>query len=130
MIGERLKILREAANYSQTQLAARLHVSKQTVSNWENNNISPAVEQIKNLAKFFGCSTDYILEMDNEYHTFIEIDDLTPQQAAHIQSIVRDIAEMNREAARQAGQNHHPEGSDSPARSVAALSHKKSSSPE
>lgn len=100
MIGERLKLLREAGNLTQTQLAAQLNVSKQAISNWENNNITPAVEQIRNIAVFFGCSTDYLLEMENEYRTFIEIDGLTPEQAAHIRSIAYDIAKMNRAASR------------------------------
>lgn len=99
MIGDRLRQLREAANLTQTQLAARLNVSKQAISNWENNNITPAVEQIRNIAYFFGCTTDYLLEMDHKYRTIIEIEDLTQEQAAHLQSIARDIAKINRAAA-------------------------------
>ncbi|MBP5406175.1 helix-turn-helix transcriptional regulator [bacterium] len=44
--------VREAHNYSQVRLATRLHVSKQAVSNWENNNIMPSIEvgsQIKSI---------------------------------------------------------------------------------
>jgi transcriptional regulator with XRE-family HTH domain len=99
MIGERLRLLREAENLSQTQLAARLNVSKQAVSNWENNNITPAVEQIRNIAMYFGCTTDYLLEMDHKYRTIIEIDDLTPEQASHLRNIALDISKMNRAAA-------------------------------
>lgn len=59
MIGEQIKALRIARNMSQVELAAALNVSKQSVSNWENNNILPSVEIIKQLALFFSCSSDY-----------------------------------------------------------------------
>ena len=45
MFGDRVKQVREAHNYSQVQLAAILHVSRQTVSNWENNNIMPSIDK-------------------------------------------------------------------------------------
>ena len=42
MLGERILELRTAHNWTQVQLAQKLNVSKQAVSNWENNNILPS----------------------------------------------------------------------------------------
>lgn len=58
MLGDRIKTLRTARNLSQVELARKLNVSKQSVSNWENNNILPSVDIVKKLALFFSCSTD------------------------------------------------------------------------
>lgn len=40
MIGEQIKKLRTARNLSQVGLARMIGVTKQSVSNWENNNIA------------------------------------------------------------------------------------------
>ena len=65
MLGERIHSLRTARNLSQVQLAHRLGVTKQSVSNWENDNILPSIEMLKKIATFFHCSTDYLLELEN-----------------------------------------------------------------
>ena len=41
MLNERIRELRNAAGISQVELAEKLGVSKQSVSNWENDNIQP-----------------------------------------------------------------------------------------
>lgn len=89
MFGDKIKTLRHSYNLSQVQLAEQLKVSKQTVSNWENNNILPSIEMLVNIAKFFSVSTDYLLELDNR--EYIEISGLSKSQLAHIQQIIHDI---------------------------------------
>ena len=95
MIGEQIKALRIARKMSQVDLASALNVSKQSVSNWENNNILPSVDMIKQLAHFFSCSADYLLELDDSTKSYIDISDLTMEQAAHISAIVDDIKKLN-----------------------------------
>lgn len=75
MFGDIVKKLRLSYNYSQVQLANELSVSKQTVSNWENNNILPSIEMLIKIADFFSVSTDTLLELDNR--KYLEITDLT-----------------------------------------------------
>ena len=96
MFGDRIKILRTSHNLSQVQLAEQLNVSKQTVSNWENNNILPSIEMLIKIALFFSVSTDYLLEMDNR--TYIEISGLSNSQLAHIQQIIQDILGTNKKS--------------------------------
>lgn len=97
MIGEQIKALRIARNMSQVELASALNVSKQSVSNWENNNILPSVEVIKQLARFFSCSSDYLLELDSSTKSYIDISELSLEQAAHVASLVNDIKNLNQE---------------------------------
>ena len=98
MLGERIHSLRTARNLSQVQLAHRLGVTKQSVSNWENDNILPSIEMLKKIATFFHCSTDYLLELENG-RVFIETTDLTIEQAAHIQVLVNELVYLNRKLA-------------------------------
>ena len=90
MFGDIVKKLRLSYNYSQVQLANELSVSKQTVSNWENNNILPSIEMLIKIADFFSVSTDTLLELANR--KYLEITDLTDTQRAHVQQIISDIA--------------------------------------
>ena len=96
MIGERIRTLREAHQMSGVQLAKKLCVSKQSVSNWECNNIMPSAEQIKRIAQLFGCTTDYLLDLDRETSIVIEQTDLSKEQAAHILQLINDLKEVNR----------------------------------
>lgn len=91
MFGDKVKILRRSYNLNQVQLAKHLKVSKQTVSNWENNNILPSIEMLVSISKYFSVSTDYLLELDNR--NYIEVTGLTKLQIAHVQQIINDISE-------------------------------------
>lgn len=98
MLGDRIKQLRTARNLSQVELAAALNVSKQSVSNWENDNILPSVEMIKQLARFFSCSSDFLLELDLSTHAYIDLSDLTDIQAAHLIALAKDLKKLNNKA--------------------------------
>lgn len=89
MFGDKIKTLRISYNLSQVQLADQLNVSKQTVSNWENNNILPSIEMLVNISRFFSVSTDYLLELENR--CYIEVTGLSNVQLAHVQQIINDI---------------------------------------
>lgn len=89
MFGDIMKSLRLSHNLSQVQLCQELSVSKQTISNWENNNILPSIEMLVKISRFFSVSTDYLLELDNR--RYLEVTDLTDRELAHIQQIISDI---------------------------------------
>ena len=94
MFGDQLKNLRISHNRSQVEIAKVLNVSKQTVSNWENSNILPSIEKLREIARYFSCSADYLLEI-NENSFLIETKDMTFEQIAHIQQIIKDIQSLN-----------------------------------
>lgn len=89
MFGDIIKKLRLSQNLSQVQLANELNVSKQTISNWENNNILPSIDMLIKISNFFSVSTDFLLELNDRQ--YIEVTGLTETQRAHIQQIIRDI---------------------------------------
>ena len=89
MINERIKQLRQARNITQVELANGLGVSKQCVSNWENDYIQPSIEMLIKLAEYFKVSTDYLLGIDN--NLTINVHGLTDREVAHIRMIVDDL---------------------------------------
>ena len=89
MFGEMLKMMRKSRNLNQVQLAAQLNVTKQTISNWENNNILPSIDMLVKISHYFSVRTDYLLELDNRF--YLEVSGLTVEQIAHIQQIINDI---------------------------------------
>lgn len=59
--GESLAELRKDKNMTQRDLAAILHVSVGTISNYEKGVHLPDIEKLVNLADFFAVTTDYLL---------------------------------------------------------------------
>ena len=58
MLGPRINELRTAFGWNQVQLAQKLTISKQTVSNWENNNILPSVDMLMKISQFLGSLSE------------------------------------------------------------------------
>lgn len=61
MFGEKLKKLRENENLTQAQFAKKFGLLKSSISMYENNIRLPSVEVIKEIAKYFNVSIDYLL---------------------------------------------------------------------
>lgn len=92
MLNEKIKELRSALNISQVRLANALGVSKQCVSNWENDNIQPSIDMLIKIAQFFRVSCDYLLGLS--FEKMIDVSDLSDEEIAHISLIVTDLAKM------------------------------------
>lgn len=89
MLNEQIKKLRLDRGMSQVELAAELGVTKQSVSNWENDNILPSIEMLKKIADYFSVSTDYLLGLDKR-RTF-DVTGLSDKQIAHVQALINDL---------------------------------------
>ncbi len=57
-IGQNILNLRKNANLSQEQLAEKMGVTRQTISNWELDESSPDLKQGRELSKIFNVSLD------------------------------------------------------------------------
>ena len=88
MLGQRIYELRTARGWNQVQLAQKLNITKQTVSNWENENIQPSIEMLVRLAKLFGVSSDYLLGLNET--AFIDVEGLPLNFVAHLTQIIDD----------------------------------------
>lgn len=56
--GQKLYTLREERGWSQDELAEKAEVSRQTVSNWENDKVQIDAEKLKRLSEIFGMGMD------------------------------------------------------------------------
>lgn len=63
-LGEQLKTHRQRAQLSQEELANRIYVSRQTISNWENNKTYPDVNSLVLLSEVFQVSLDQLIKGD------------------------------------------------------------------
>lgn len=93
MLGEQIKKLRMAKNISQVELADKLSVTKQSISNWENENIMPSIDMLIKIAEYFGVTTDFLLGL-SEKHT-LNTEGLSEPQISHIQTLINDITGHN-----------------------------------
>ena len=57
--GKQIRQIRKDAK--QEQMAAKLNVSRQAVSNWENNKNLPDLEMIITISRVFGLSLDQLM---------------------------------------------------------------------
>ena len=60
--GKQIRQIRKDAKLTQEQMAAKLNVSRQAVSNWENNKNLPDLEMIITICRVFGLSLDQLME--------------------------------------------------------------------
>ncbi|MBM6948447.1 helix-turn-helix transcriptional regulator [Mordavella massiliensis] len=65
-LGERLATLRKKYGYSQQEIADRLAVTRQTISNWECGQGAPALDKAAELAVIFEVSLDELAGLAGE----------------------------------------------------------------
>lgn len=65
-LGQKLKNARAKAGLKQEELAAQLGVSRQTVSNWENNRSYPDIASVMKLSDLYGLTLDELLKEDKK----------------------------------------------------------------
>lgn len=65
-IGTKIKEARIAAQLTQEQVAQALGVSRQTMSNWENNKTYPDIVSVIKMSDLYAVSLDYLLKEKEE----------------------------------------------------------------
>lgn len=63
-LGKQIKTYRQEASMSQEELAYRVYVSRQTISNWENDKCYPDVKSLILLGEIFHVSLDKLIKGD------------------------------------------------------------------
>lgn len=65
-LGKQIKKYRQNAKISQEELADRIYVSRQTISNWENDKNYPDIHSLVLLSEVFQISMDTLIKGDIE----------------------------------------------------------------
>lgn len=91
--GYRLRELRRCKNLTQSQAAKRLHLSKTTISGYENNIKTPSLDTLTKMSVFYGVSSDYILGLENR--KMLPIDGLTSSQEEILKKLLYEFRKSN-----------------------------------
>jgi len=59
--GEKIKLLREEKELTQTELGEAINMTQRKISYLENDKYEPSIEDIKLLCRFYNVSADYLL---------------------------------------------------------------------
>ena len=97
----RMKLLREQHNLSQTDLAKILNISRQSYNFYENEKRDPDTTMLIRIADFFNVSLDYLLGRTNDpspitqektssYQEEVlrDIEDITPEMASEVRQFI------------------------------------------
>ncbi len=71
-IGKKLRAARAKCGLTQEQAAERLYVTRQTVSNWENERSYPDIVSIVKISELYDVSLDELLKGDDEMMKHLE----------------------------------------------------------
>lgn len=66
-ISEKILLLRKKEGMSQENLAEKLNITRQTVSNWESGQTTPDILQAKEISKIFKISLDDLTDNNLEF---------------------------------------------------------------
>ena len=89
MFDERIRELRHSLGINQVEFGKRLNVTKQCISNWENNNIMPSIDMLIRISKTFSVSADYLLGLENRQT--LDVSCLSAEQILHLQALINDL---------------------------------------
>lgn len=65
-LGKQIRIYHLETKLSQEELADRIYVSRQTISNWENDKSYPDINSLVLLSEVFRVSLDNLIKVDIE----------------------------------------------------------------
>lgn len=93
-IGQRIKQLRTKSSLSLQELADLVGKSKGNISGYENNKYEPTAQTIISIARYFGVSTDWVLNGEEFQNQNEESQD--NEKSVSISELETDILEMFR----------------------------------
>ncbi len=93
-LNENIKKLRTSHGMSQVEFAKLVGVTKQCVSNWENDNVLPSIDMLVKIADLFKVRTDFLLGRESD--AYIDVSALTEEQRGHISLLISDLEKLNK----------------------------------
>ncbi len=71
-IGKKLREARVTSGLTQEQVAEELHISRQTISNWENEKSYPDIASVVKMSDLYSVSLDDLLKGDGKMLEHLE----------------------------------------------------------
>ncbi|MGN1295893.1 MAG: helix-turn-helix transcriptional regulator [Bacilli bacterium] len=88
MLSEKLKKYRLDNNLTQEEFAAKLFVTRNAVSKWENDNGYPNIETLKDIAKLLNTTIDELLGEDDVKSIAIDTNDKLNKYKNYVSNIL------------------------------------------
>lgn len=92
-IANRLIVLRQKYNFSQSDIARQIGVTPALISAYENQERKPSLDKLIALADIFHVSTDYILgrSLKTDDSVIISIEGLSDKQIEIIRDLISEF---------------------------------------
>lgn len=100
-LGERIKQLREEKGYQQKDVAEKLGITKQALSNYENGTREPNLLTVIEIADLFDVSVEYLLGLTTERkrsNKLVFDKNLNRRLSVEIMELIRICKELSPEA--------------------------------
>ncbi len=83
-IGKRLSVARAQAKRTQKQVAESLHVTRSTISNWENGRSFPDIASLVQLTDLYHISLDAIMKEDERLMHDLQVKEQQRRDGVHL----------------------------------------------
>ena len=87
LLSDKIKMLRENAGITQSELAKSLGLTRSAINAWEMGLSVPSTQYITELAKYFNVSTDFLLGMEES--ATISVSGLTVKQISAVLNVIQ-----------------------------------------
>ena len=87
MIADKINLLRERQNLTQTELAKRLGITRSGVNAWEMGISVPSTQYVVELSMLFSVSADYLLDMPDT--ATVSVKGLSDREIASVVEIIQ-----------------------------------------
>jgi len=101
-IGQLLKSLRKERNLNLVDVEKATSIGKSSISEYENDKVSPSIDNLAILAKFYEVSTDYLLGVEKKYefertafHT-TSVDGLDEDDVMLVENLIKSLKEKHK----------------------------------
>lgn len=93
-IGGKIKELRLEKELLQKELAQKIHIAANTLSQFESEKANPSYEVLIALADFFEVSTDYLLGREDDFGN-VSIQSTAPALTSDEQRLINTFRKLN-----------------------------------
>ena len=94
IIGNNLTFLRKKTGLTQMEFGEKFNYSDKTVSRWEQGDVIPSVDILKQIADYYGVSMDYIISEHNSEKDYLSIVKKVPNVRKKILTVAMIIVLM------------------------------------
>lgn len=91
MLNNRIKELRKTMNMSQQDIEKRIGYSQSMIARWEKGLAEPTLPALKELAKCFNCTIDYIAGIESEDGIIVVSGNELSKDEEHLIEILRQL---------------------------------------